>query len=655
MEWKKVLINRKLSALILVLFVLQLLVFGEDCRRREISWQERYGEAYDTHLAEEEQQYRDSFQVRIKGIVDQADSMDEISIFAKEESFSKRNATRTKEAFAPLAQIALGDASGRTVTELFAFRFGNGCLLLCAFAIALELSEIRKRGVRSITFTTAYGKLRHAIEKKMAFFLWAFFLVAVFHLGIFAEGILLFHEDAYQLLSCPVQTFSCFADFTLCLNTGSAILLYLLYRTVILYIIMVIVWSVSVVCNHTVLAVGFCGSILAIEYFLYAKIADTHVLKLLKFCNVWYQAIENGYFLKYRNLNLLEYAVNLNTVILVSLLASDLLGSIVAIYICCTRYPVNVRPNRLYKILYAAGAWFERARGTFLEKCSLAGMEMYKVLIVQKGLVAVLLLILLLFFRVDFTQIQRSTQQELYYSFINHYLGVPDGESAAEIARLDEKLAQVDETYIQQVSVEEQDGGIGLELAFWYASFEEERKFLMQIRQQTESLEEIAQESGIAVWYVNQHSYDHLLRSDDVVSSLGLLFVVLWNAVGVYAGENGSGMVPVMKSCSGEPVLCRKKRRVAVTLSLIVYLLVVFAELAAVAGVYEIRGVRAPVQSILELSQFPLHCTIWQYFLGRYAVKYLLFLLLCYVVCAAAETIVYKKGWANGIKNRKSV
>ncbi len=654
MEWKKIFVNRRLLAFIIMLFLMQMIVFWQDREKNDRQWLERHDQTYDAYLKEEQQQHIDSFHGAVQAIMEQADAMNGISIFAQENSFSKRNVALTKEAFEPLLDMELTYVKGRTVTEFFAFRFGGLCALLCGCLIALDLSEIRKKRVRSITFPTEYGRLRLAFEKLGALFIWAFAVTFLFQAGILVEGILLFRENPIEMLSCPVQTFVCFAAFPLKITMWQALVLYLLYRTVILNVIMVLVWSAALVFDHMVMTVGVFGGFIAVEYFLYAKIDGNNVWKLLKYCNIWYQTAENDYFTKYQNLSVLEYAVNRNTVIVAALATAYLLGAGVGILICCRRYPCSSKVRRLHQVLDTVKIKLENFRGRFLEKRSLMGMECYKVLISQKGLIAILLLAMLICYRADFTQIKRSTQQELYYAFMEQYLGEPGEDSDREIAQLADKLEQVDIIFVQQYA-EAVDADTRITLGMWYDSFEEERKFLRQIQEQTESLKNISQETGIAVWYVNLHSYEHLLQSDDAMLNLGLLLVILWNCIGVYLGENGSGMVCMINSSHREKFLYRTKIRVAMIITFVVYFAVLLFEIISVAALYGIKGISAPVQSILALSDIRIHCTIWQYFFARYVLKYLIFSVVCVGACKVLETVICKKGLFNGIKNRKSV
>lgn len=125
MEWKKILVNRRLSAFLLLLLFMELFIFWQDCEKNDRKRIEQYGQTYDAYLREQELQHIDAYRAKIQAIMEQADAMDEISIFSQENSFSKRNVALTREAFASLQEIELTYVKGRTVTAFFAFRLGG--------------------------------------------------------------------------------------------------------------------------------------------------------------------------------------------------------------------------------------------------------------------------------------------------------------------------------------------------------------------------------------------------------------------------------------------------------------------------------------------------------------------------------------------------
>ncbi|MEE1077615.1 MAG: hypothetical protein UIC64_01025 [Agathobacter sp.] len=490
MEWKKILANRKIIGVILILFVSQIILFGESVFQKDRSWFERYNESYEAYLQKEQQTHVDTYNDYIEGIIAQADTLNTLSVFSSTNSFSNDNLEKTKETYLPLLGLELSYVKGRTIIEFFSFKLGNWFALLCGFIIALEMSEICRNDVRKITFTMRYGKLRLALEKVGAMFPWAVVITLLFQGCVLIEGSIIFQENLFQILDCPAQTFSCFANFPLKVSTWQALALYTVYKAVILYVLMMLVWCVALLCNHMVSLVGICGGVLLVEFFLFTKIDATNVWKLLKFCNIWYQTAENDFFTQCNNLNIFEVAVNRNVIIGFGLFLTYALSLGIGTYIFCNRYPCSTKMGRLQKIVRGIVTKWENLKGKFLEHLSLSGMEMYKVFISQKGIVVIILLGILLGYRADFTQIRKSTQQEYYYRFIDTYLGEPGVASSKEIERISTKLEQIDEEYSQQMSDSNLSTGTKIELSIWYDSFSEEREFLNIIQEQTDSLKQ---------------------------------------------------------------------------------------------------------------------------------------------------------------------
>lgn len=649
MEWKKILANRKIIGVILILFVSQIILFGESVFQKDRSWFERYNESYEAYLQKEQQTHVDTYNDYIEGIIAQADTLNTLSVFSSTNSFSNDNLEKTKEDYLPLLGLELSYVKGRTIIEFFSFKLGNWFALLCGFIIALEMSEICRNDVRKITFTMRYGKLRLALEKVGAMFLWAVVITLLFQGCVLIEGSIIFQENLFQILDCPAQTFSCFANFPLKVSTWQALALYTVYKAVILYVLMMLVWCVALLCNHMVSLVGICGGVLLVEFFLFTKIDATNVWKLLKFCNIWYQTAENDFFTQYNNLNIFEVAVNRNVIIGFGLFLTYALSLGIGTYIFCNRYPCSTKMGRLQKIVRGIVTKWENLKGKFLEHLSLSGMEMYKVFISQKGIVVIILLGILLGYRADFTQIRKSTQQEYYYRFIDTYLGEPGVASSKEIEQISTKLAQIDEEYSQQMSDSNLSTGTKIELSIWYDSFSEEREFLNIIQEQTDSLEQISRESGVKVWYVNLYSYNYLLQMDDILLNLGLFLAIIWLCIGAYIGEKGSHMLKLIHSCKQENLLYRTKIRNVLLTATVFFLVVMLFQFITASVLYGIEGINAPVQSIIALSDIKIKCTIWQYFAVRYFLKYLFFIILCYSTCKVAEKFV--KGKRHGIKN----
>ena len=69
MEWKKILVNRRLSAFLLLLLFMELFIFWQDCEKNDRKRIEQYGQTYDAYLREQELQHIDAYRAKIQAII----------------------------------------------------------------------------------------------------------------------------------------------------------------------------------------------------------------------------------------------------------------------------------------------------------------------------------------------------------------------------------------------------------------------------------------------------------------------------------------------------------------------------------------------------------------------------------------------------------
>lgn len=654
-EWKKVIYNRKIFFAIAVLFLAQLILPIMEEKRTALRWEQQESQSYAEYLAEQEQIYVDGFSERVENVIKQADSYANISIFSQEGSFSQKNAEKTRRDYQNLNGLQIEARPVRTVTAFFDNAGENICLILAAALAALAIIGAGNTKLRRVTYPTRFGRLRLAMEQGAALAGWAVFLSFTFGVGVLAENFLQYRENAWTILTAPAQSFFCFSDFPWRFSLAVALILYLLFRALVLYAFMLMIWAVTLACAHMVLTVLVLGVICAVEFLFYVLIDDANVWYLLKCCNFVFQILENDTFLTYKNLNIMGAAVSRAAVGIMALAAFGMLNFTGAVLLHCRCYPCSSRWRRFLKFADRLAERFEVRRARFLEKCSVGGMEIYRIFISGKGAFAILIFAVLIAWRADFTQIQRSASQTMYYTFMEEHTGEPDSESEAALEEVEAELKEVDDLYMEKTVSGELSVGESIELSFWYESYEQERLFAQKVRSETDALTQIKADSGIDVWYVNQYSYRHLLECDDAILNIALLLVSFWLCTTAYAGERASGMAFLVNGSSQRESLYRTRRRILLSFVSCLYVLVLCCTIFTVALVNGLSGGMAPVQSILSLADFPIRCTIWQYFAARFLVKYCLLVLLSGFVSVMSENILCKNGRAYGVKGRKSV
>ncbi len=622
MEWKKVLRQKKILGIFAVLFVFQIFFFLYSMQEKM-----RPGVTADTeqYEREEQRQYIAGFHESVEEKVKQADSMNTISIFAQADSFSNRNLERTKEDFQALLTVKPIAFNDRFLREFFSFPALNGIVVLCGVVVAIALTDENRPGLRGMIFASVNGRGRLVLEKEAALLLWAAVITICFYGGTLAASTIFFHGNLPDCLGYPVQSLSMFANLPWKVGIGIFLLIYLLYRFFFLFLLMLLVWTILFCIDYMLLAAGVTGILGILAYLSYRLVESSSPLNFLRYGSLWYQAAGTSFFTEYKNLNIFSHAVSKNTLILVEWLVLGLLFSGAAFFVGNYRYPCTSTVGRIKQKLKYTSRRIRFAWSKWQEKLSLTGMEYYKVLFSQKGIVVIIFATVVLVYQTDFTRVQLSGKQEMYAEFLDKCMGKPGKESRQEIEDL-KKLLQGVEDELQDAFLKNQNG----ELSDWdltqiqrkYETYEQHRNLLELLESQTAYLENLKTERNIEGWYVNVYSYNHLLDDASTLSGLFLVMGVVLLCSGIFAGEKKSGMVQVIKGCAdGRTLIYRKKIQVSFVLTFFLFLVAAALQIISVRHVYGINGLEAPVQSLPVLSFVPMKCSIGVFFSCLYLIK----------------------------------
>lgn len=640
MEWKKVLRQKKILAVLAALFVFQIFFFL-------YSMQEKMAlETYeDTQKYEKEEQeaYIAGYHASVEEKVNQADSMNVISIFAQEDSFSSRNVERTKKDFEGLLSVQPVFFDDTFLKEFFSFSTLNTIAVLCAMAVAFALVDENRRGLQQMIYSSAGGRGKLVLEKIAAMLLWAFLITVFLYGGTLAASAFLFHGNLAECLNYPLQSLSMFSSLPWHLGIGEFLLVYLCYRFVILFLVMLVVWTLLFVFGNLLLAAGAAAVIGILSYLSYRLVDASSPVNILRYCSPWYLVMTNGFFTDYKNLNLFSYAVNKNSAVLAELLLVFLLVSGTAVLVGHCRRPCTETVGRLRKKIEKLGRKAGLLTARFQERLSLSGAEYYKVLVSQRGIVVILVILAAFVYRTDFTSVQLSGKQEMYRDFLEEHMGIPDKKSNEAIDTVEQELQQVDDA-LAEAFRKNQNGELPdwdlIEMRMRYEGYEQEREYLQLIQEQTGYLEGLKKEQNIDGWYVNVYSYNHLLQDEAGLSNLFLVFGIVLLCSGIFSTEDKHGMRPAMRgSVNGRTVIFRKKIQAVFVLAFVLFLVTAALEIGSVARVYGLKGLAAPVQSLMSLSFVPVKCSIGVFLALLYLMKaVMLFAVSAFTCMVSART-----------------
>ena len=343
-------------------------------------------------------------------------------------------------------------------------------------------------------------------------------------------------------------------------------------------------------------------------------------------------------------MNLFSQVVNKNVVIGIWMLITLVAMLLLSFYIGKNRYPCEASKGKMEHRVWLLLQNYKNWKNKHMGNLSLTGMEYYKVLISQKGILILLLIIMVFIYQADFTEIQFSGSQKMYFSFLERHEGVSNETSKAEIQELELILAEVENTYLlsqKQYEAGEISLNESIEKSLWYQGYEQERFFLKQIKEQTEYLEQL-KEYGIEGSYVNLYAYNKLFDEESIFVNMLLCFGVVLLSSGIINIENKFGMNSLIRSSvTGQRAIFMKKTHVAVVLAFVLYIILAGIEFASVYYMYDLSSWDAPVQSIMSFSDFSIRCSIGMFFVMRLLGKGIVLMSLAGITCVV--NIKYKK------------
>ncbi len=652
MEFRKLFQKNKIIMVLLVLFVCQVFfyIYSGNSSVSENSETEFVSDFLN---AEDNEQNSFDYNEYVEQVVNQADYMSTISIFNREDSFANSNIEKTKSDYIPLLNVSAVSFDDSFLTVFFSFGIINGIIILCGIIVPFVYVDENSPGLRGMLFASINGRGKLALRRIGAIALWDGIITAVFYIATLIISILMYGGDLYACLSYPVQSIYMFRDFTLCINIGEFILIYILFRFFIMFAVSILVWTLLFCVDNLVISGGIVVIIGFVSYILKKMISANSPANLLRYCNFWYLSSGAEFFTEYRNLNIFGNAVNKNVM---SLIFCGLVISIcvvIGLIVGIKRYPCKSRLGFIGVFMKKIRTSMGKFAGKIQEGLSVTAAEYYKMLISQKGILVLLILGIVFFRNTDFTLIQKSGALELYYSFMDEHTGSPDEASENEIQRVAE-LVEYEKNVYEAACIAYEAGEMDdydwMVYSIRYESFENERLFLDKIQSQKAYLDELSSSSGINGWYINENSYNNLINSGNTVVDMLVIFSIIIMCSGIFSYENKRGMTDVLRcGAKGRNGLFWRKIGMAFVIVSLIYFVQSGLAIGENVKVYGMSGLTAPVQSIESLSFVPFHCSIGMFLVIVYLIRYVMVLLTAIYTCMFSARVSQKAAIGLGI------
>lgn len=639
MEIKKILFHKKTMLLTLLLLIATVGIYFKEQETLELSNEGGVG----IYTIDQQEEYINSYESYISEIVSKSEEMEGISIFSDENSFSNQNMKKTKLDYEKMKEVKVKYGEYNGLSSVVTLKITDYIILIFSIVMVWNFFEDEKKGLKSIFFAAPQG--RGALVRRRIKTIGAavtFFVILLYSL-LFSLAWCKY--GSWESLFQPVQSSPLFIDCVFQINVLGYMLWYVAIRIIMAWAVCVFIWMMLSLFRSLILSIAVFIAVVGIEAFLTMALSEQSPVVCLKYINV-FQVISPGELLyAYRNFNFGGNLCNCFKTLMCVTCAMGGIGSAVCLLIGSYRKPFH-SVSRVESVLSGVFGYIRQGYHKVISKLGLMGMEFYKILILQKGLIFVLVWAYILIASTDTTPVQYMGNNMIMQEIYNEYSGPLDGRLEEFLENQNELLEQEQNAYEEAMQAYEK-GGITLEeltgKSNYYASFEPLAKCVENASNQLLYLENLEKEKNIEGWFVDNRGYKFLLTDDGLYSDAGfapqekrsllciILMILLLSMSFSY--DRSSGLENLIHSMpDGREYLFRKKIKMAVFFVGFICICAYGLELYEIHQVYSLSGLEAPVQSLLFMKDFPLRINILTFLILLEAIRVMILFSLSMIV-----------------------
>ena len=609
---------------------------------------QKYSMIYDVLDAVKAQtDYVNTYDEFLENIKVQAERMSSVSIFSKENSFSMRNIEKTLRDYEGLEGIELAVGIDEPVTTVMNYDLIHYLMLVFIIMLVSSLLAERKQGLWNIIHAASEGRGRLAVRRL------GVIAVSVTIAGIFLYGTLFaaafWYYGGISDIYRNVQSIEMFRNFVTAMPVWAFILLYTAVNIVSAILVAYIVWFIMSVISNTILAFAALGIVGAAEYVMYTFIPIQSNFSLFKCVNIFAYINPTDTLISYRNINFLSFALNRKNLCAVLLVVMIIVFAALCAAVNARKKPVQSLSKLEIFVVKLADRLISMYRRV-IEKLSPIGFELYKILILQKGIFVIIILAWYLISSINTNTIYYSREDMLIKEFYQNYSGRPGLAVERYLGRLEEEVNSVYEEY-NEASEQYKKGEITydelMQKSMKVDAYSAKESVVYRIREKLFDLQMLRDDRGINGWLLDDSGYKCLFgensKNMNNLHSLLAVFAVVLVLSGVFSYENKCGTLKLVRSVyGGRNYFYIKKLLTAVFVTVGIWLVVYGVEVYNIYQMYGLDCFGAPVQSLDFMYGFPLKINIGIYMFMVYFLRLVQLLAISGIVFAVSAFAGYE-------------
>ena len=592
--------------------------------------------------------YISGYPYYLKGIDEEAVQMSIISIFSEENSLSKLNIEKTVEDYSVLKSVELEIGNDKPLTSVLEFDLAHYLMLFFVIVLVLAFLEERRKGLWNVVYSTPKGRLTLALRRS-GILIFAIAAANIIMYGtLFLTAFLLYGgtDDLFR----NVQSIELFQNFIFPMSEISFILFYVLINILLQLTLSFLVWFVLSGVQNITLASGALGIIFAAEFALFAFLPSQSNLAVLKYMNLFSYINPTQTILKYNNVNAFVIVINQFWLVIFSSILFTAIFAFLCICVSAFKYPEKTSGRLETAIIKAVGKITTLYRKA-VEKLTVTGTELYKLLIINKGIVVLALLLLVMLSMTTTDKIYYSGADGIMNTFYREYGGEVTEKSEQYVRNLETEISDVESEYEKAckdyaektITDEEFEKSV-----LKNDAFDSKREALKRLNEKFDYIQTQKSE-GNDVWLVNPNGYEKLIGESGFSRrqnfTLLSIFCIIIISANVFAFEKRSGMYKsLMASYRGRGYLFSKKLVAVSLVSLLIWLCFMSVELYDVFSQFSLDNLDAPMKSLEFFSNAPFNISLGGFVVIMYLSRLIMMLAVTYIVCLASVSSRYELG-----------
>lgn len=571
-------------------------------------------------------QYAASYQEYLENMLVQNDDLASISIFQKTDSYSYRNLQKTKADFNGLVEVKAEEGNFRALETVVGFEIADYVIFLCGVMIVWAFFDDEKKGLWCVNYATPGGRIKLAMRRSGVLIVGNCIFTMVLYFLLFASAFMLY--GGMGDIGCSVQSSPMFQNCTLQVSVLGYIFLFVLLYVAMASAISLFVWMVLLWCRNHLLSMALLIVILAGEGILSNVLPEQSVLAVLKYENLFRLIHPGDILYVYRNYNLFSYPINCFHAFLYLVFVTVVVGAGMSLWITSHRRPV-ASAGKAETII---AGWLKKLQEVYhgvLSHLSVLGMELYKVLVMQKGVLFLIVWIYLLVSQIDTSSVFYLGTGVVLKDIYSEYSGPDDGRLKVYIKEQEDVLLQAKTQYEETVAAYEA-GSISREelenASLYYSSFSTLESSIDSVNAQLSYMERVREERDIDAWFLSDKGYRILWNRDGLYSGQGYgnqerrgllaVIVLILLLSTVFSYDRTCGMEKMLRATPyGREKLFFTKIRLAFLCCFFICVVTYGLELYEVQQLYPVSCFGAPVQSIEFMERFPIVMSIGTFLL----------------------------------------